>query len=252
MSAGAVTEPGRATGRRRTPLRAAPEVKVPVRTALAIENLHLSYRRGATTVDVLRGASLAAAPGEVLAVVGRSGSGKSSLLHAAGLLALPDRGRILLDGADLSGADARTRAAWRRRRIGFVFQTFQLLGGLSALENVALPLVLDGRSHRGATLEAHRALGAVDLAPRAEHRPGELSGGEAQRVAIARALVGRPSLVLADEPTGSLDAASAAEVLDVLAEQVGSRGCATVIVTHDPAIAARADRVLEMTDGVLV
>jgi ABC-type lipoprotein export system ATPase subunit len=219
---------------------------------LVADDLHLAYQRGTTTIEVLRGAGFTAAQGEVLAVVGRSGSGKSSLLHVAGLLAVADRGRVVLEGTDLTGADARARAEWRRRRIGFVFQTFQLLGGLSALENVALPLVLDGHGRRAAAREAHRALQAVGLAHRAEHRPGELSGGEAQRVAIARALVGRPSVVLADEPTGSLDATSAAEVLDVLTEQVRERACTTVIVTHDPAIADRADRVLEMTDGVLV
>lgn len=236
---------------RRVPLQATPPTSARA-AALRAEDLHLGYRRGNTTVEVLRGATFAVAPGEVLAVVGRSGSGKSSLLHVAGLLAAPDRGRVLLDETDLTEAGPKDRAGWRRRRIGFVFQTYQLLGGLSAVENVALPLILDGRARREAIREAHRSLGAVGLAPRADHRPGELSGGEAQRVAIARALVGEPSVVLADEPTGSLDAASAADVLGVLTEQVRTRGCATVIVTHDPAISAQADRVLQMADGVLV
>jgi ABC-type lipoprotein export system ATPase subunit len=236
--------------RRERPLRAgqaAPPVPV-----LAAEDLHLAYRRGSTTIEVLRSAAFTAGPGEVLAVVGRSGSGKSSLLHVAGLLAVADRGRVVLEGMDLTGIDARGRAEWRRRRIGFVFQTFQLLGGLSAAENVALPLVLDGQDRRQAIERARLTLHSVGLAARADHRPSELSGGEAQRVAIARALVGRPSVVLADEPTGSLDATSATEVLDVLTEQVRERACTTVIVTHDPTIAERADRVLEMRDGVLV
>jgi ABC-type lipoprotein export system ATPase subunit len=250
MSAGTTIEPGVERRRRSTALRAQPP-EAETAPVLEVRDAHLAYRRGATHIPVLQGATASVGRGEIVAVVGRSGSGKSTLLHVAGLLAAPDRGTVRVEGSEVSAAAPRHRARVRRQRIGFVFQAYHLLAGLTAAENVALPLTLDGRPRLDALTAARRSLALVDLADRADHRPGELSGGEAQRVAIARALVGDPAVVLADEPTGSLDTASAAAVLDVLTERCRRAGVACAMVTHDPAIAERADRVLHMSDGRL-
>ena len=218
---------------------------------LELQDIHHGYELGQRRVDVLRGVDLALFPGEITAIVGRSGSGKSTLLHLAGGLAAPDRGEVHLDGIRLSSMNARARAMSRRRHVGFVFQAFHLLPGLDIVENVAMPLLLNGESRQRANAKARPLLGAVGLAERADHLPSELSGGELQRAAIARALVADPRLVLADEPTGNLDSATAAEIIDLLVSRVRDSGVAMMLVTHDPAIAAHADRVLTMVDGLL-
>ena len=231
---------------RRKPLVA--EKKTPL---LELQGIHHGYELGQRRVEVLRGVDLALDTGEITAVVGRSGSGKSTLLHLAGGLAAPDQGDVRLDGASLSTMNARARAIIRRRQVGFVFQAFHLLPGLDVVENVAMPLLLNGDSRASAAARARPLLAAVGLANRAQHLPSELSGGELQRAAIARALIANPRLVLADEPTGNLDSTTASEVMDLLLSRVREQGLTMMLVTHDPTIAARADRVLTMTDGVL-
>jgi putative ABC transport system ATP-binding protein len=216
--------------------------------ALEIELVTKSYRLGADDVRVLDGVSMSIAPGEFVSLVGPSGSGKSTLLHLAGGLDKPDHGRVRVAGTDLSSLDAGDLARMRRRQIGFVFQFFQLLPTLTVRENVELPLTFDGRRKVDATDLIER----VGLGGKGDRRPGELSGGEMQRVAIARALVAGAPLILADEPTGNLDSANAAEVLDMLTEQVRQAGSALLLVTHDTAAAERADRVLTLSDGRLV
>ena len=218
---------------------------------LALEGIHHSYELGARKLPVLRGVDVAIQPGEIVAIVGRSGSGKSTLLHLAGGLATPDEGEVRLDGTSLSSMTAKGRAVARRRRIGFVFQAFHLLPALSVVENVAMPLLLNGESRHQAARRARPLLSAVGLTERADHLPSELSGGELQRAAIARALVADPALVLADEPTGNLDSTTAADVMGLLMTRVRESGLTMMLVTHDPSIAAHADRVLTMADGVL-
>jgi putative ABC transport system ATP-binding protein len=216
--------------------------------ALDIELVTKSYRQGADDVRVLDGVSLSIAPGEFVSLVGPSGSGKSTLLHLAGGLDKPDHGWVRVAGIDLSSLGAGDLARVRRRQIGFVFQFFQLLPTLTVRENVELPLTFDGRRKVDATELVER----VGLADKAERRPGELSGGEMQRVAIARALVAGAPLILADEPTGNLDSTNAAEVLDMLTEQVREAGASLLLVTHDASAAKRADRILALSDGRLV
>jgi len=218
---------------------------------LSLRNLHHGYELGGRTLPVLRGVDIAVHPGEIVAIVGRSGSGKSTLLHLAGGLAAPDEGEVWLEGKSLSAMSARGRAIARRQRIGFVFQAFHLLPGLDVIENVAMPLLLNGESRNRARERARPVLDAVGISARAEHLPSELSGGELQRAAIARALVADPSLVLADEPTGNLDSTTADEVIELLVSRVREGGLAMMLVTHDPLIAAHADRVLTMADGLL-
>jgi predicted ABC-type transport system involved in lysophospholipase L1 biosynthesis ATPase subunit len=224
---------------------------VDLRVALALEGVHIGYERAGERIEVLQGADLEVRSGELVAVVGRSGSGKSTLLHVAGGLVTPAAGAVSIGGRPLASLDAKARAALRRRTIGFVFQFFHLLPHLSVRDNVALPLLLDGARTKLARSRADAALAAVDLADRASHIPSELSGGQLQRSAIARALVTEPDVVLADEPTGNLDATTAAEVLDLLVAQVRDRDVALVLVTHDPTAAARADRTLHLVDGLL-
>ena len=209
------------------------------------------YRKDGVTLDVLRGASLTVAPGEFVAVMGRSGSGKSTLLNLLGLLDAPDGGTYVLDGADVSRADDDARSTMRNRRLGFVFQQAQLLERVTATHNVMLPLLYRDDAGSDDEARALRALEAVGLGARAQHLPGELSGGEQQRVAIARALINDPAVILADEPTGNLDAASAAGIIELLAGLVAGGRC-LVLVTHDAAVAARARRTLRLEDGRLV
>ena len=216
--------------------------------ALELRRVTKRYRRGDEVVTAVRDADLTVASGEVVAVTGPSGSGKSTLLAIAGALTTADSGTVLLGGGDVGAASAGRLADLRRRTIGIVFQSFHLLPALTVAENVALPLVLDGvrDADRVAQLLARVGLGA-----RASRLPGELSGGERQRVAVARALVAGPALVLADEPTGNLDAKTGARVLDLLVDQARGEGAALLLVTHDAAAAARADRVMAMADGRL-
>jgi putative ABC transport system ATP-binding protein len=216
---------------------------------LEVRNVTKVYRQGRRWVRALVGVSLHVTRGEFVAVVGRSGSGKSTLLHLLGGLDEPTSGQVLFDGHDLRDFSDRQRALLRRSRIGFVFQLFNLLPTLSAAENVALPLLLAGESAARSRERARVALDRVGLAERAGHFPEELSGGEMQRVAIARALVADPEVVLCDEPTGSLDSATAREVLDLLRGLVEAGRRSFVLVTHDPAAAGRADRVIRLADG---
>jgi ABC-type lipoprotein export system ATPase subunit len=216
-------------------------------TLLTLEGVAKQFTRGQEVVVALDGVDLEVSAGEFVAVVGRSGSGKSTLLHVAGGLDTPDAGRVVFDGRDVHAMSVSERAALRRRDIGFVFQFFHLIPTLTVAENVRLPLMLDGgRSLRDAPDEV---LERVALLHRRDHLPGELSGGEMQRAAIARALVARPRLILADEPTGNLDSATGAGVLDVLTSQVADVGAALLMVTHDEDAASRASRVTTLADG---
>jgi ABC-type lipoprotein export system ATPase subunit len=190
--------------------------------------------------------------GEFVAITGASGSGKSTLLHMIGGITRPSAGRVLLEGTDLAALDDDGLAAIRRRRIGFVFQRYNLLPELSLEENVALPLVLDGAPAARCTEAAREALAAVCMSHRCGHRPDALSGGEQQRGAIARALVTNPAILLADEPTGALDSANSANVLALLQRLVQDRGQTVILVTHDPGIAAAAGRIVRMKDGRIV
>ncbi len=213
-----------------------------------------SYRMGGTTVEAVRGVSLAVEPGEFVALMGPSGSGKSTLLHLLGGLDRPTAGEVDLDGEVVSrlGDDAATKL--RRSKTGFVFQFFNLVPILSVRENVALPFIIAGRDPNGRAESAaiEEVLAAVDLAGKERHRPDELSAGEQQRVALARALVHRPALLLADEPTGNLDYATGTEILDMLWRLCAERGQTVVLVTHDAKAAAYADRVLVLRDGAVL
>ena len=214
---------------------------------LVARNLHKSLGTGAARVHVLRGLDLAVRRGEFLAVMGPSGCGKSTLLHVAGLLTPADDGRIELDGRQV-GADESLRTALRRDKIGFVFQRFNLIEVLTARQNVELSLRLRGVRAAGRIDELFEALGVSHVAGR---KPGRMSIGEQQRVAVARALAHRPALVLADEPTGNLDSASAADLLDILRRMNREYGQTIVLITHSSEAAACADRVLRMKDGTL-
>jgi len=211
-----------------------------------------SYPLGGGTVAALRGVSLAVREGDYVAIVGPSGSGKSTLMHLLGGLDRPTTGILRLGGHDVTELRDDELSAVRNRTIGFVFQAFQLLPRTTAVDNVALPLVYRGVRRRERRARAAAALGAVGLGNRLQHTPNQLSGGEQQRVAIARALVGEPRVLLADEPTGNLDSHNGAAVLGALEAQLRDRGVAVVLVTHDPEVAARAERRISVRDGLAV
>jgi putative ABC transport system ATP-binding protein len=222
---------------------------VAIDTMVALEDVVRTFGRGEGEVRALDGVSLALEQGSFTAVMGPSGSGKSTLLQLAAGLDRPTAGRVALGGRELGGLGERSLARLRRERLGFVFQSFNLLSALTAEQNVALPARLAGQRLPRAVVR--EALGQVGLGDRARHRPAELSGGQQQRVAIARALVGDPEVVFADEPTGALDSRSGRGVLALLRETVDAGGRTLVMVTHDPSAAAWADRVVFMADGRL-
>jgi len=218
---------------------------------LAIRGLERRYKTGAGPLTVLRGVDLDVAAGEVVGLIGPSGSGKSSLLHAAGLLEHPEAGRISVLGRDCSALGERPRTRVRLANIGFVYQFHHLLPEFSALDNVALPQMIAGRSRRAARERAKRLLGDLGLADRVHHQPAQMSGGEQQRVAIARALANAPKLLLADEPTGNLDPGTSGTVFDALYKLVRSQGVAALIATHNLELARHMDRVFALKDGRL-
>ena len=216
------------------------------------QGLAKTYRLGQVDVAALRGVDVEVRAGEFVAITGPSGSGKSTLMHILGCLDSPTSGSYRLDGEDVSGLSGKRLAQVRNRKVGFVFQTFNLMPRLTVEENVALPLKYRGGVPRGERrTRALRLLERLGLGERVGHRPDELSGGERQRVAIARALVGDPAILMADEPTGNLDSQSGAEVMRTFAELHGA-GHTIVLVTHDPNVAARAQRVIQMSDGRVV
>jgi putative ABC transport system ATP-binding protein len=218
---------------------------------IVTESLTKDYHLGPHTVHALRGVSVAVARGEFLAVVGPSGSGKSTFMNVLGCLDTPTDGRYLIDGEDVAGLDRDALARIRSRKIGFVFQTFNLLARTSALENVELPLLYSNVPARARRERARKSLNEVGLANREHHHPSQLSGGQQQRVAIARALVNDPTVILADEPTGALDTRTSLEILALL-QRLNRQGMTTVVVTHEPDIAAHAGRILTFRDGRVI
>lgn len=218
--------------------------------AITVDAVGRSYGAGDTVIDALRQVSFSVAAGEFVAIMGPSGSGKSTLMNLIGCLDRPTSGRLALDGEDVTRLSSDDLADLRRRRIGFVFQTFHLLPRLTALENVAMPLAYAGLSPRRAREKAAELLRLVGLADRMTHQPSQLSGGQRQRVAIARALVNDPTIVLADEPTGALDTRTGREILALL-QRLNREGRTIVLVTHDREIAEHAGRVLNFRDGQL-
>ena len=216
---------------------------------LAGEDLEKAYRSGPEVVHVLRGASLHVNPGEVVALVGASGVGKSTLLHLFGALDRPSRGTVRFDGADLFARSEADLVRYRRNSVGFVFQFYNLLGEMSALENAMIPSLLARRSAGEARERAAEALAEVGLADRMRHRPGEMSGGEQQRVAIARALVNGPRVIIADEPTGNLDPKTSEIIYDLFLRLQAERGIAFLIATHNPDLARKAERGYRLVEG---
>jgi lipoprotein-releasing system ATP-binding protein len=220
--------------------------------ALELSGVVRTYRSGGGDLPVLRGADLVLNAGEIVALVAPSGSGKSTLLHLAGLLEKPDGGRVMLGGRDAGALPDAARTALRRDGIGFVYQFHHLLGEFIALENVVLPLMIAGRTRAEAEIRARSLLEGFGLGPRLSHMPGKLSGGEQQRVAIARALANAPDVLLADEPTGNLDVATAAAVFAELLHVVRTQRVAALIATHNPDLAARMDRTVTLSEGRVV
>jgi putative ABC transport system ATP-binding protein len=220
-------------------------------TALELRHVSKTYGSGPTEVDALQDVDVSVERGELVAIMGPSGSGKSTLLTIAGSLEEPTSGQVLVDGVDIASVSRSDRAKMRRRSIGYVFQDFNLLPGLTALENVTLPLELDGIRAKAARESGLQALEELDVAEHADRYPDELSGGERQRVAIARAIVGERGLLLADEPTGALDSVNGEGVMRLL-RAATHRGVAGVVVTHEAQLASWADRVIFLRDGRVV
>ncbi|MHB1303377.1 MAG: ABC transporter ATP-binding protein [Acidiphilium sp.] len=218
---------------------------------LRLEGIVRTFKGEGGDLHILRGADFAISPGEIVALVAPSGSGKSTLLHLAGLLERPDGGAIRIGGVDAAKLPDSERTRLRRDEIGFVYQAHHLLAEFTALENVALPQMIAGVARRTAEARAMKLLDAFGLAPRAHHSPGKLSGGERQRVAIARAMANAPKLLLADEPTGNLDVATAGIVFAELLRAVRGENIAALIATHNPDLAARMDRTVVLRDGLL-
>ncbi|GAA4816428.1 ABC transporter ATP-binding protein [Sphingosinicella ginsenosidimutans] len=218
---------------------------------LGVRGLRRSFRQANVTIDVLRGVDLAIRAGEIVALLGPSGSGKSTLLQAVGLLEGGFEGSIMIQGREAAAFNDAERTAMRRDTLGFVYQFHHLLPDFTALENVVIPQLVKGASRAEANARAQSLLTGLGLAERLTHRPSKLSGGEQQRVAVARALANRPALVLADEPTGNLDEATADIVFDEFLRLVREEGSAALVATHNERIAARMDRVLRLHEGVL-
>ena len=219
---------------------------------IEIENMSKHYGQGDGAVRAVDGISLAVGRGEFLSLVGRSGSGKTTTLDCIGLLMRPTTGRVTIDGEDAGAMGDGRRAIFRSRKLGFIFQDFNLLDTLSALENVLLPVRYAGLDRRVARTRAMGLLEELDLADRAQHRPTQLSGGQKQRLAIARALINEPSIVLGDEPTGNLDSETSNRLMAILRRFNRERGVTFVIVTHDRDLAARTDRVVDLRDGRVI
>jgi len=218
---------------------------------MRLDGLVRTFRQGPRRIEVLKGASAELYAGEAVALVGPSGAGKSSLLHTAGLLEKPDAGAVFINGRDCIKLGDRQRTQVRRTEIGFVYQFHHLLPEFSAIENVALPQMIAGRSKAAARARARELLDGLGLGDRGEHRPAQLSGGEQQRVAIARALANDPKVLLTDEPTGNLDPETAERVFRQLIDLVRGTGVAALIATHNLELAERMDRVLHLSDGLL-
>jgi len=226
------------------------EEPVNAKALIQLENVTKVYDSGENAVQALRGVDVAIQQGEFVAIIGPSGSGKSTLMHILGCLDSPSEGKYWLDGEEVAMMSSRALARVRNQKIGFVFQTFNLLPRATILKNVELPLLYAGISREERRDRAMKALERVGLGTRAKHRPNELSGGQRQRVAIARALVNTPSLVLADEPTGNLDQKTGSEIIDIFEQLAGDE--TIVLVTHDPAIADRTGRRIKIVDGRVV
>jgi putative ABC transport system ATP-binding protein len=218
---------------------------------MRLEGITKVYGVGDLSVEALKGIDLSVGVGDYLAVMGPSGSGKSTLMHILGLLDTPTAGSYLLDGEEVAAFSRRKLARLRNRKIGFIFQNFNLLPRASLLRNVELPLLYGGMGRKERHQLAYEALAKVGLEDRAKHRPNELSGGQRQRGAIARAIVGKPAVIMADEPTGNLDQQTGGEILELF-EELRSGGQTLIMVTHDPAIAARARRTIRIVDGLVL
>ncbi|MBS3788216.1 ABC transporter ATP-binding protein [Candidatus Bipolaricaulota bacterium] len=214
-----------------------------------LQNVAKQYKMGETTVRALRGLDLNINDGDFVAIVGPSGSGKSTLMHIIGALDIPDEGRVLLDGKDISDYDENELADLRGNKVGFVFQTFNLIHTLSSLDNVALPLTFHGIGKSEREERAAELLEMVGLSDRLTHKPAELSGGEQQRVSIARALINDPDILLADEPTGNLDSDTGKDIMELIKGLNRDRGMTIVVVTHNPRDAEYADSIVNMIDG---
>ena len=218
---------------------------------LECRGLYKTYQQGDLNVEVLRGIDLSIQVGERVAIMGASGSGKSTLMHLLGGLEKPTRGEVILDGNNLSKISASKLSRLRNRSLGFIYQFHHLLGEFTLIENVAMPLLIGGQSAKNARTQAMALLQRVGLGHRMRHKPGELSGGERQRAAVARALINKPHCVLADEPTGNLDSKTAEQVYQLMLELNQELNVSFLIVTHDPELAAKMDKVLHMEDGVI-
>jgi len=219
---------------------------------LSIRNLHRSFKSGDTVLNVLAGADLDIYPGEMVGLVGPSGSGKSTLLHAAGLLEKPDTGEVYIAGKECLSLSDNKRTAVRRNQIGVVYQFHHLLREFTALDNVALPQMIAGKSQSAARAEAERLLGVMGLSERMYHQPSQMSGGEQQRVAIARAIANKPKILLADEPTGNLDPNTSGNVFQSLFDMTRLEGVSALVATHNMSLVPYMDRVLTVKDGVVV
>jgi putative ABC transport system ATP-binding protein len=221
-------------------------------TVIQVENLVKTYHLGKVSIPALRGISFDVAKGEFLVVMGPSGSGKTTLLNLIGAIDKPTSGKISIDDRDITTLGEGELTKLRRHKIGFIFQFYNLIPALTALENVELPMLTAGVSRKDASKRASQLLETVGLAERVGHLPDELSGGEQQRVAIARALANKPSVILADEPTGDLDTKTGIEVVQILYDTSKKENATVIVVTHDPAITEKADRILRMRDGNII